>query len=86
MQIKLEFAEKLVDIKPSIQLLTLGVEGEGRQRRGRRGGDINDSIIYSCYYYYTELLECSSLRDICYVALIAGNIINGVSSKPQTTT
>ena len=34
MQIKLEFAEKLVDIKPSIQLLTLGVEGKGRQRRG----------------------------------------------------
>lgn len=27
-----------------------------------------------------ELLNCSALRDICYVALIAGNIINGVSS------
>ncbi|XP_019851227.1 PREDICTED: inverted formin-2-like [Amphimedon queenslandica] len=50
MQIKLEFADKLHDIKPSIELLTLGVQ---------------------------ELLECSALRDICYVALITGNIING---------
>ena len=40
MQIKLEFAEKLVDIKPSIQLLTLGVEGKGRQRGGGGGGEI----------------------------------------------
>jgi hypothetical protein len=57
MQIKLEFQDKLTDIKPSLQILQIGVQ---------------------------ELLECTSFREICYVALVTGNIINGVSLKKSS--
>ena len=51
MQLKLEFIEKVADIKPAIVTLDSAME---------------------------ELLLCDSLTELFHVALMAGNIINGV--------
>lgn len=67
MLIKMDFIEKLSDIKPSLDTLQNGMRGKI---------DIVDQCIKQ---FHAELLECGSLREICYVALITGNIINGVS-------
>ena len=52
MQLKLEFQEKVADIKPSIATLATAMG---------------------------EVLSCDMLTELFHIALIAGNIINGVS-------
>ena len=53
MQLKLEFEEKIGDIKPSIATLQTAMD---------------------------EVLRCGALIELFHVALITGNIINGVST------
>ncbi len=53
LQLKLEFVEKIADIKPSIVTMETAMD---------------------------ELLSCSLLIELFHVALIAGNIINGVGN------
>ena len=52
MQLRLEFEEKMMDIKPAIATLEGAMD---------------------------EVLSCNALIELFHVALIAGNIINGVS-------
>ena len=51
MQLRLEFQEKISDIKPAINTMETAMD---------------------------QLLSCDALIELFHVALIAGNIINGV--------
>ena len=68
MLVKIEYNDKLTELKKSVELMKLGTKGILLNH-------IKLKLINSC----AEVLECSLLRDICYVALVAGNIINAVS-------
>ena len=52
MQLRLEFAEKMEEIRPAIAMLEEAMD---------------------------QLMSCDSLIELFHVALITGNIINGVS-------
>ena len=54
MQLKLEFGEKMEDIKPAIATLQVAMD---------------------------QLMSCDSIIELFHVALIAGNIINGVRAS-----
>lgn len=56
MELRMEFGEKLEDLRPAIATLERAID---------------------------ELLSCDLLRDVLEVALVAGNIINGVSGLAE---
>ena len=58
MQLRLEFEEKMTDIKPAIATLDTAMD---------------------------EVLTCDKLIELFHVALITGNIINGVSKEAWHT-
>lgn len=72
MQLKMEFSEKLADLKPAIETMQIGIEGIHTNH--------SCSIMVLLYFItsYTEVLASESLREVFYAALITGNIINAV--------
>ena len=73
MLLRLEFTEKKGDLEPALKTFHEAVDG----------GDVyhiaNTYTITNCYIVFSEIWKSESLKDLFYVILVIGNMINAVS-------
>ena len=72
MLLRLEFAERKGDLEPALKVFHEAVDGEHVY---------STTLVQVLTHDFTEILISESLKDLFYIILVVGNMINAVSNS-----